>query len=97
MNVTTKGNLYNYLYMVGYGDVALTANSVANNNATIEATGDLIIDSKGNVGNNRGNLHALNGVLSVKGSNLNNDYGEIRGYDDVTLALTATTTALRAR
>ncbi|EFB1110344.1 TPA: filamentous hemagglutinin N-terminal domain-containing protein [Escherichia coli] len=88
LNVTTKGNLYNYLYMVGYGDVALTANSVANNNATIEATGDLIIDSKGNVGNNRGNLHALNGVLSVKGSNLNNDYGEIRGYDDVTLALT---------
>lgn len=88
MTVTTKGNLYNSLYMVGYGDIALTANSVTNNNATIEATGDLTIDSKGNVGNNRGKLHALNGVLSVKGNNLNNDYGEIRGYGDVTLALT---------
>lgn len=88
MSVTTKGNLYNYLYIVGYGDVAISANIINNNGAAIEATGDLTLTATGEVGNNRGMLHSLNGDVSVKGSSLNNGYGRFGSDGDITLALT---------
>jgi filamentous hemagglutinin family protein len=85
--VITKGNLYNYLYMIGNGNVAISANNITNNNAAINAGGSLSITATGNVGNNRGKLRALGGDMVIKGNHLNNDYGQISGYGNITLAL----------
>lgn len=84
ISVVTKGNLYNYLYMLGAGDISITANNVTNNNSLIEAGGDLTITSNSNVGNNRGTLRSLTGDVNVTAKGTVDNYsGKIISAGDV--------------
>jgi len=79
MVLTTSGNVYNYQYLVGGGDISIAANYVYNNNAVIDAKGSLDITSTGNVSNYRGTLRSQTGnmnLVSTKGD-IDNYYGNL--------------------
>lgn len=74
MTLTTRGNLYNYQYLVSHGDIAITANMVNNNNSVIDATGGLSITTTGNINNAwGGTLRSQTGDMSLTSKNANID------------------------
>ncbi|WP_253379811.1 two-partner secretion domain-containing protein [unidentified bacterial endosymbiont] len=75
--VKTNGNLNNNLTMRGEADVSISANSINNNNATLKANGDMTLATTANVSNNRGNITAVTGDLSLVSAkgNLDNTWG----------------------
>jgi len=82
MTITTRGNLNNYLNLVGYSDIAIAANRLNNNDSVIDATGALQITTTENISNVRGTLRSQTGnmdLVSTKGNFDNYDGNIISG------------------
>ncbi|MEI9855702.1 filamentous hemagglutinin N-terminal domain-containing protein [Enterobacter mori] len=84
--LSAKGNIYNDLNMISYGDATLSANTIDNNSRKIKAVGDLTLTAAGNVNNSRGEISSETGDVTITaGGTVDNYYGQILSGSDIAL------------
>ena len=84
--MSAKGNIYNDLNMISYGDIALSANNIDNASRKIKAVGDVTLTAAGNVSNSRGEISSETGDITINaGGTVDNYYGQLLSGSDIAL------------